>query len=76
MTRLGKFLKKAGVFENFASNINPQHRKGLVNDFLKKESYNPQAISHAFDWNGTKEGQEMWNRVSAIWYMKNESNIK
>ena len=74
MTRLGKFLKKNGVFENFAKNINPNHQRGIVNEFLKKNSRNPHAVSHAFDWDKTSEGNEMWSRVSATWYMRNESN--
>ena len=70
MSRLKKFLKKNGVFENFASNLNKDHRKGVVNKFLKENANNPQAISNAFDWSNTPEGDEMWNRVSATWYMK------
>ena len=74
MTRLGKFLKKNGVFENFAKNLNKDHQRGVVNEFLKKNSRNPHAIADAFKWHETPEGVKMWDRVSATWYMRNESN--
>ena len=61
--KLKKFLKKHGAWKKFKKNLKKKSDWDTYN-FIDEPLRN---ISGAFDWEGTKEGYEFWQKLSEKW---------
>lgn len=62
-----QFLKDNGVYEMFFANLFGQRNREVLSQYFLFCFFDTNAISSAFIWEETPEGQTFWNEISDIW---------